>query len=162
MERGINGICSQFCPAAPRGFRQFCGAGRGGAGQSLLFAGRGSLFFRGASTPDFHAIPYWWGAWLQQLENYLNVKSEQFLKMWNLNHLCSLCSFRSFQGWTMIRVHFQPSSDLFNQSSLAHSIRTYWKHDASTLEQKLKTSDTHVLSELKLRFHLLDPKDGYK
>ena len=50
----------------------------------------------------------------------------------------------------MIRVHFQPSSDLFNQSSLAHSIRTYWKHDASTLEQKLKTSDTHVLSELKL------------
>ena len=30
MKRGINGICSQFCPAAPRE------------------AGQGSLFFRGA------------------------------------------------------------------------------------------------------------------
>ena len=29
MERGINGICSQFCPAAPRGARPaFRGAGR--------------------------------------------------------------------------------------------------------------------------------------
>ena len=40
---GINGICSQFCPTAPRGFCQFCGAGQG-----LLFTGRGSLFFPGA------------------------------------------------------------------------------------------------------------------
>ena len=40
-ERGINGICSQFCSAAPRG--QFCRAGQG-----LFFAGRGSLFFHGA------------------------------------------------------------------------------------------------------------------
>ena len=40
MERGINGICIQFCPAAPRRFHQFCGAGRG------------SLFFRGAGRPS--------------------------------------------------------------------------------------------------------------
>ena len=43
MERGINGICSQFCPAAPRGFCRFCRAGRGKACFS-----RGSPFFRGA------------------------------------------------------------------------------------------------------------------
>ena len=42
----INGICSQFFPAAPRGFRQFCGAGRGKAcfsrgGAACFSAGRG-------------------------------------------------------------------------------------------------------------------------
>ena len=44
-----------FAPLRPAGFVNF--AGRGGAGQGLLFAGRGSLFFRGAgrggaSIPD--------------------------------------------------------------------------------------------------------------
>ena len=38
-------IYSQLRPVAPCGFCQFL---RGGAGQGLLFAGRGSLFFRGA------------------------------------------------------------------------------------------------------------------
>ena len=62
MERGINGICSQFCPAAPRGFRQFCGAGRGGARPAFCGAGRGSLFFRGAE---------WGGASIAAIESSL-------------------------------------------------------------------------------------------
>ena len=48
IERGINEICSQFCPAAPREFRQFCGAGRGGARPAFCGAGRG-----GAGQPVF-------------------------------------------------------------------------------------------------------------
>ena len=43
MERGIYGICSQFCLAAACGFRQFCGAGRGGARPAFRGAGRASI-----------------------------------------------------------------------------------------------------------------------
>ena len=39
-----------FAPLRPADFVNF--AGRGGAGQGLLFAGRGSLFFRGAGRPS--------------------------------------------------------------------------------------------------------------
>ena len=42
-----------FAPLRPVGFVNFHGAGQGGAGQGLLFAGRGSLFFQGAGQPIF-------------------------------------------------------------------------------------------------------------
>ena len=40
MKRGYQWNLSQFCPAAPRGFCQFHGAGRGG-GAACFSAGRG-------------------------------------------------------------------------------------------------------------------------
>ena len=45
MESAVN-----FAPLRPADFVNF--AGRGGAGQGLLFAGRGGLFFRGAGRPS--------------------------------------------------------------------------------------------------------------
>ena len=58
MERRINAICSQFCPAAPSGFLSIL---RGGAGQGLLFAGRGEAAYfsagrRGESIPGSDII----------------------------------------------------------------------------------------------------------
>ena len=41
-----------FAPLHPADFVNF--TGRSGAGQGLLFAGRDSLFFRGASIPASH------------------------------------------------------------------------------------------------------------
>ena len=45
-------LCSQLCPAVPRGFFNFHRAGWGGAGQGLLCTGRGSLFFRGVGRGE--------------------------------------------------------------------------------------------------------------
>ena len=55
MKRGINGICSQFCPAAPRGFRKFCGAGQGGAWPAFRGAGQ-PVFLRGGVGRGHHPI----------------------------------------------------------------------------------------------------------
>ena len=52
-----------FVPLRPVGFVNFHGAGQGRAGQGLLFAGRGSLFFHGAGRSslidvDSLQVPY--------------------------------------------------------------------------------------------------------
>ena len=47
MNRGINGICS-FAPLRPADFINF----EGGAGQGLIFVGRGGGGWRGGSIPD--------------------------------------------------------------------------------------------------------------
>ena len=52
MKRGINEICSQFCPAAPHGFCQFHGAGQDRArrGAAYFSVGRGGASIPGTLT----------------------------------------------------------------------------------------------------------------
>ena len=58
MKRGINGICSQFCFAAPHGFCQIHGAGQGRAVQPVFLRGKHpcNLHFSFLFLPLLHWI----------------------------------------------------------------------------------------------------------
>ena len=99
MERGINGICSQFCLDAPHGFRQFCGAGkvyflRGGA--ACFSAGRG-----GAGRPSLIETPLLScdkrASQMQSSSSYASVSGRVF-GYWDVSWAVSECVSEGVSG----------------------------------------------------------------
>ena len=68
-----------------------------------------------------------------------NVKSEPFVFALQAPPLLGIFKLEQWSRFIFSRRRISSINLLW------HSIRTYWKHDASTFEQKLKTSDTQLV-----------------
>ena len=90
IERGINEICSQFCPAAPRGFRQFCGAGRGGA--ACFSAGRGGAG-RGVHPWFLRCLSMWCSSNLSQFQSVLSKAMQVSMSQKTLLPNMQICKY---------------------------------------------------------------------
>ena len=94
MDRGINGICSQFWPAAPHEFRQFCGAWRG---KAYFWRGGAAFFFAGRSEHPWYVTSVHTVSQFHEFQGVFEIFRKDLVQFHQLPELRSFGSYFSYK-----------------------------------------------------------------